>query len=344
MKIFENLNFEKPTPLFLSLTKNKVTDKLSLIKNDRGEDFTNDAVRNEYIVRKFEEIYENKDPDQMPNNIIEDFLGDEIVNSAIVRNSRLSEDESLWLDRPLTLAELDISVKKGKLRSAPGADGFSNALIIRCWKFFRYGLYRYALFCYDTGNLTYNFKSAKIKLIPKKGDLSMLKNWRPILLLSNFYKIISRAINTRLNKFFNRICSRAQKGYNNKRYTQEVLINVWEQVNYCKVNNINGAVVAIDMAKAFDTLSHKFLTQVYKFFGFGPNIIKWLNLLGTNREAYIGLDNNINSRPFKLGRGRAQGDNISPNTFNFVDQILIFKIELDPGIQRIRMPPPLTGT
>jgi hypothetical protein len=152
----------------------------------------------------------------------------------------------------------------------------------------------------------------------------MLKNWRPILLLSNFYKIISRAINTRLNKFFNRICSRAQKGYNNKRYTQEVLINVWEQVNYCKVNNINGAVVAIDMAKAFDTLSHKFLTQVYKFFGFGPNIIKWLNLLGTNREAYIGLDNNINSRPFKLGRGRAQGDNTSPNTFNFADQILIF--------------------
>jgi hypothetical protein len=130
MKIFENLNFEKPTPLFLSLTKNKVTDKLSLIKNDRGEDFTNDAVRNEYIVRKFEEIYENKDPDHMPNNIIENFLGDEIVNSATVRNSRLSEDESMWLDRPLTLAELDISVKKGKLRSAPGADGFSNALII----------------------------------------------------------------------------------------------------------------------------------------------------------------------------------------------------------------------
>jgi hypothetical protein len=95
------------------------------------------------------------------------------------------------------------------------------------------------------------------------------------------------------------------------------------------------------MAKAFDTLSHKFLTQVYKFFGFGPNIIKWLNLLGTNREAYIGLDNNINSRPFKLGRGRAQGDNISPNTFNFADQILIFKIELDPGIQRIRVPPHL---
>jgi hypothetical protein len=94
------------------------------------------------------------------------------------------------------------------------------------------------------------------------------------------------------------------------------------------------------MAKAFDTLSHKFLTKVYQFFGFSPNIIKWLNLLGTNREACISLDNNSCSRSFKLGRGRAQGDNISPNTFNFADQILIFKIELDPGIGRVMGPSP----
>jgi hypothetical protein len=47
-----------------------------------------------------------------------------------------------------------------------------------------------------------------------------------------------------------RICSRAQKGYNSQRYTQEVLINTWEKVNYCKKNGIRGAVVvAIDMAK-----------------------------------------------------------------------------------------------
>jgi hypothetical protein len=264
------------------------------------------------------------------------------VQSEIVQNSKLTAEESQWLDRPLTLAELDISAKKGKIRSAPGADSFSNSLIIRCWKYFRHPLFRYAQHCYNTGTLTHNFRSARIKLIPKAGDLGLLKNWRPISLLSNFYKIISRAINTRLNRFVNRICSRAQKGYNNRRYAQEALINVWEQVNYCRINNIKGAVVAIDMAKAFDTLSHKFLTHVYRFFNFGPSIIKWLTLLGNNREACIALDNGVNSRSFKLGRGRPQGDNISPNTFNFADQILIFKIELDPNIQRIpRNIPPL---
>jgi hypothetical protein len=89
------------------------------------------------------------------------------------------------------------------------------------------------------------------------------------------------------------------------------------------------------MAKAFDTISHSFMQQVYKFFNLGNNIINWLNLPGRDREACIALDGNKNSRYFKLGRGRPQGDNISPNTFNFADQILIFKIELDPRITTI---------
>jgi hypothetical protein len=41
------------------------------------------------------------------------------------------------------------------------------------------------------------------------------------------------------------------------------------------------------------------------------------------------------SRNFALDQGRAQGDNISPNTFNFADQILIYKIELDPVVNGI---------
>ena len=44
------------------------------------------------------------------------------------------------------------------------------------------------------------------------------------------------------------------------------------------------------------------------------------------------LENGSLSRNFNLERGRPQGDNISPNTFNFCIQILIFKLELDPGI------------
>ena len=66
--------------------------------------------------------------------------------------------------------------------------------------------------------------------------------------------------------------------------------------------------------------------------GFGPTIRNWLTLLGTNRTACIMLENGSLSRNFNLERGQPQGDIISPNTFNFCIQILIFKLELDPGI------------
>jgi hypothetical protein len=180
----------------------------------------------------------------------------------------------------------------------------------------------YSLCCYDKGVLTPNFRSASVKLIPKKGEATQLKNWRPISLLSNFHKIISRAINNCINCINNQICSRAQKGFNNQRYTQECLINVIETIQHCHLNNVEGALVAVDMAKAFDTLSHGYLREVFNFFNLGPNIIKWLTLLGENRTACILLDNGEYSRPFDLGRGRAKGDNISQTRLILVSRFL----------------------
>jgi hypothetical protein len=75
------------------------------------------------------------------------------------------------------------------------------------------------------------------------------------------------------------------------------------------------------MAKAFDTLSHGFMLEVFPFLNFGPNLIRWLRLYRENRNACIILDNNELSTPFPLERCRAQGDNIYPITFNFTDQI-----------------------
>jgi hypothetical protein len=278
-------------------------------------------------------------------NCIEEFLGETVVNNPIVQNSLLTHDEQISLDRPLTIEELDKSLDKANMKSAPGVDGLSNKFIKRYWNYFRNALFKYCLDCYQKGSLTANFLNASIKLIPKKGDISLLKNWRPISLLSNMYKIISRAINNRLSTVVNRICSRAQKGFNDSRFTQECLTNVLETIRHCNNNNISGAVVAVDMAKAFDTLSHGYLEEVFKFFRMGTGIRRWLRILGTNRTACIILDDCSYSRNFRLGRGAAQGDNITPDCFNFGDQVLIFKIELDPQIsgvwQNFQIPPVL---
>jgi len=337
MRLFESINAEKPTPIFMSLARCRSTSKkLSSIKQDDGSPYNSREQQIEGIVSYYEKLYKKPVNERINyEGCIEEFLGPDIVNSTLVQGSLLTVNERNELDRPLTIDEIDKSMEKANFKSAPGIDGISNTFLKKYWRYFRHALYNFAVCCYEKNCLTANFLSASIKLIPKKGDIENLKNWRPISLLSNMYKIISRAINTRLNKIVNRVCSRAQKGFNDCRYTQEVLINVLETIRHCSHNNISGALVAVDMAKAFDTLSHGYLTEVFKFFNFGPGIIKWLNLLGTKRTACIILDDGSYSRNFSLERGRAQGDNISPNTFDFGDQILIFRIELDPQVASV---------
>jgi hypothetical protein len=255
--------------------------------------------------------------------------------------SKLTETEKSDLDCPLTIQELDKSIKKAKKNTAPGIDGVSNRFISRFWEFYRVPLHKYALRCFETGTLTDNFRSAKIRLIPKKGDLTNLKNWRPISLLNCFYKIISRAIATRLQKYMDKLTGIGQKGYLESKQCQEVLINIVDGISKLKHENKRGALISLDIKKAFDSTSHKYLQLVYGFFNFGPNFIKWLNLISTNRRACIILDSELCSSFFDLERGNAQGDTVSPYIFNLGFQILLFKINYDLQIEGIVDQPPI---
>jgi hypothetical protein len=83
------------------------------------------------------------------------------------------------------------------------------------------------------------------------------------------YKVLSRALNNRLKVARDFIFSRAQKGFTNSCYIQEVLINLCETIGYCNKNEIPGCIVTIDQAKAFDTISNAYMLEAYKFFGLG---------------------------------------------------------------------------
>ena len=151
--------------------------------------------------------------------------------------------------------------------------------------------------------------------------------------MSCLYKILSRVINNRLKTFSGKLLSRAQKGFTKKRNIQECLINLTENIAHCKKNNIKGALVALDQMKAFDTVSNKYMSEVYKFFGFGYNMITMMETLGNNRTACIILEDNSFSKNFNLGKGRPQGDPPSPLQYNLAEQILLFKLELSNELQ-----------
>ncbi len=91
--------------------------------------------------------------------------------------------------------------------------------------------------------------------------------------------------------------------------------NTVDNIQTCKNNGKTGALISLDIRKAFDTISHNFLNKAYRFFNFGENIIRWLNIIGTKRRGCIIVENDMYTKFFDLKRGTAQGDTISPYIF-----------------------------
>jgi len=327
---FEILNNEKITRHFMDLVKaSKNEASINEIKKDDGSEFISENERSEYIKEYFEEIYKQPN-NRSKNSSLDDilnFLGP-LQNDEIISGAKLTNEERDSLEGRISLEEITQSINESNMASAPGADGISNKFIQKFWDFFKVPFLKLTQYCFDNNTLPSFYKAANIKLIPKKGDLSKIKNWRPISLLNCFYKIISRVITKRLRIYMDKMTPICQKGYSSTRYCQEVLIQVIETIEKCKNRNIKGAVISLDIKKAFDSLSHSYLQSVYKFYNFGPNLIKWITLLSTQRRACIIITNDTVSELFDLERGNAQGDTISPFLFNLGYQLLLFKLEL----------------
>jgi arsenate reductase-like glutaredoxin family protein len=280
MKNFEHLNSEKITPYFLSLAKkNSNKDSLSDICREDGTPFDTVVERNAYIRNYYADTYK-KLPDTVNAQSIETFLGDVAEHPAVIE-CKINNEEREFLERDLTLVEFDRAMERAKINTSPGMDSISNRFIKNFWYIFRVPLFNYSKSCYAKGILTENFRCAKIRLILKKGDTTLMKNWRPISLLNCFYKLISRVIAMRLGTVMDKITRIGQKGFSKTKYCQEVLIGIIDSISQLRYRNRSGALLSLDIKKAFDSTSHSYLQEAYRFFNFGPNFIRWLNLIGT---------------------------------------------------------------
>ncbi len=156
----------------MSLAKNMTKSETpTLIKDDNGSTFENLRDLGEYVEQYYRSIYSKN------RNVIETigieqiktFLGEDIVNRDEVKIAKLNEEEKTDLDKNLTLEELEQSISKANLKSAPGSNGLSNRFIRSFWEFLKRPLLKYANHAFATGKLSDSFRTADIKLIPKKG-------------------------------------------------------------------------------------------------------------------------------------------------------------------------------
>ena len=161
----------------------------------------------------------------------------------------------------------------------------------------------------------------------RKGDKCKLEatNYRPISLLSVFYKIASGAITRRLEKVIDKVVGRNQKAYSSKKNITSVLLNVINMIHATTREKRSALMVAIDFRKAFDSINHSFIDTCLKTLNFGEGFRKWVQLFFGDRETYL-MMNGFMEEKIHLQQGVPQGDILSPLIFLIVVEFLLLKI------------------
>ena len=111
---------------------------------------------------------------------------------------------------------------------------------------------------------------------------------------------------------------------------------IYDIIHEIDRTNKDAIILLIDYEKAFDSLAWGFLEKTLRYFKFGENYIKWIQILYTDIESCI-LSNGFCSDRFKIERGVRQGDPLSPYLFILATEILTLNLINNPDIKGIKI-------
>ena len=89
--------------------------------------------------------------------------------------------------------------KKTKNNVSPGISGFTGDFFKFFWRDIKQFAVRSVNHSFDIGSLSIQQRQGIITLLPKgTKDRRFLANWRPLILLNSFYKLVSGCITERI--------------------------------------------------------------------------------------------------------------------------------------------------
>jgi hypothetical protein len=168
----------------------------------------------------------------------------------------------------------------------------------------------------ETGIFPDQLKIAKVIPIYKKGEKTLIENYRPISILPTVSKIIEKVIFKQIHQHFqsNDLYHASQYGFRESHSTELAVLEIIDRIVYSMDAGNVPINIFMDMSKAFDTINHKILIEKLKHYGFHGKQLQLIINYFTNRKQYVEIDGNKSSL-LPINTGVPQGSILGPLFF-----------------------------
>ena len=123
-----------------------------------------------------------------------------------------------------------------------------------------------------------NLKLADVTPVFKKVDPFDKKNYRPVSVLPNIFKIYENLMQKQINNYITNYLSPYLCGYRKGYNTQQALVSLIEKWKKILDDKGFGGAMLMDLSKAFGTLNHKLLIAKLHAYGFNRHLLKLINI------------------------------------------------------------------
>jgi hypothetical protein len=147
-----------------------------------------------------------------------------------------------------------------------------------------------------------SLNSSFIALIPKKHNVSNIRDYRPISLIGSVYKLLAKVLANRFKGVLDGLILESQNAFVGGRQILDLGLIVNECLGSCIKSYLLGVICKLDIEKTYDHVNWECLMYLMEMMGFGSKWRRWIETCISTVQLFV-LVNGSPAGFFSSSRG-----------------------------------------